>query len=36
MIMGLGTGTGLGITYAEAKRDFEDLSVQTTPANAEI
>lgn len=26
MIIGLGSGIGIGITYAEAKRDFEELT----------
>lgn len=26
MIVGLGSGVGIGITYADAKRDFEQLS----------
>lgn len=26
MIIGLGAGTGIGITYADAKRDFEQLN----------
>lgn len=29
MVIGLGSGVGIGITYADAKRDFEELSPET-------
>ncbi|CDF33045.1 unnamed protein product [Chondrus crispus] len=35
-ILGLGSGIGVGITYAEAKRDFEDLAPQEAPAEGKI
>lgn len=36
MIIGLGAGTGIGITYSEAKRDFEELAPATTEAQGQI
>lgn len=32
MIVGLGSGTGIGITYAEARRDFEELAPRKSEA----
>lgn len=35
MIMGLGSGIGIGMTYADAKRDFEELAPRKSVAAKE-
>lgn len=35
-IVGLGSGVGIGITYSEAKRDFEQLAPEKVVSKGEV
>lgn len=35
MIIGLGSGIGIGMTYSDAKRDFETLSTDSKSTSDE-